>query len=98
MNKSNLIAAIPKIPQALLPRMLEEHELLVGALRRLATAAKREKKSDAAPLVGQPGRARSGNQPRRAPRPPDPPLPGPPPGAAVARAAGAVPRATGSAP
>lgn len=31
-----------------LPRMLEEHKLVLGALRRLATAAKQEKKPDAA--------------------------------------------------
>lgn len=34
--------------RAELPRMLEEHKLVLGALRRLATAAKQEKKPEAA--------------------------------------------------
>ena len=34
--------------RAELPRMLEEHKLVIGALRRLAAAAKQEKKPEAA--------------------------------------------------
>jgi hypothetical protein len=34
--------------RAELPRMLEEHKLVLGALRRLASAAKQEKKPEAA--------------------------------------------------
>lgn len=44
--------------------MLAEHKMIVGALRRLAAAAKQEKKPEAALLVGECIRARTGTSPR----------------------------------